>query len=128
MSQLQDLAAGARNLLVNCVQLGAGESLMIVREDPDLGWYDGQTAQAIADEARRRRRLGGDLYLVARSQPFIDRLRRLGLLAVIGEDHILPDKHFAVAQIVPTLDPEICRTCEARIFHECARAPGGAAD
>lgn len=84
--------------------------------------------EAIADEARRRRRLGGDLYLVARSQPFIDRLRRLGLLAVIGEDHILPDKHFAVAQIVPTLDPEICRTCEARIFHECARAPGGAAD
>ena len=52
MSQPQDLAAGARNLLVNCVELGAGESLVIVREDPDLGWYDGQTAQAIADEAR----------------------------------------------------------------------------
>ena len=52
MNQPQDLGAGARNLLVNCAELGAGESLVIVREDPSLGWYDGQTAQAIADEAR----------------------------------------------------------------------------
>ena len=51
MDNQQDLAVGARNLLVNCLELGAGESLVIICEDPSLGWYESRTAQAIADEA-----------------------------------------------------------------------------
>ena len=51
MSHQQDLAVGARNLLLNCLELGAGESLVIICEDPGLGWYESRTAQAIADEA-----------------------------------------------------------------------------
>ena len=51
MSHQQDLAVGARNLLLNCLELGAGESLVIICEDPSLGWYESRTAQAIADEA-----------------------------------------------------------------------------
>ncbi|MDH3634905.1 MAG: hypothetical protein OES20_09385 [Gammaproteobacteria bacterium] len=30
----------ADNLLLNCAELNAGDSLLIVREDPRLGWYD----------------------------------------------------------------------------------------
>lgn len=52
MNFSDDLAAGARNLLVNCATLKAGESLLIVHEDPALGWYDLAAPQAIADEAR----------------------------------------------------------------------------
>ena len=43
MSASRDIRAGARNLLINCAELSGAESLLIVREDPDLGWYDGQT-------------------------------------------------------------------------------------
>ena len=52
MSPSRDIRAGARNLLINCAELSGAESLLIVREDPDLGWYDGQTAAAVADAAR----------------------------------------------------------------------------
>lgn len=47
------LAAGARNLLVGCAGLQAGQSVLIVHEDPRLGWYDAAAPAAVADEARR---------------------------------------------------------------------------
>ena len=53
MSASRDIRAGARNLLINCAELSGAESLLIVREDPGLGWYDGQTA---ADYAIRKNR------------------------------------------------------------------------
>ena len=51
MSHAKDIAEGARNLLVNCGDLGPDDTLLIVCEDPDLGWYDNETVQAITDEA-----------------------------------------------------------------------------
>jgi hypothetical protein len=48
-----DLARGARNLLLNCARASAGESLLIVHEDPALGWYDLAAPRAVADEAKR---------------------------------------------------------------------------
>ena len=52
MRASRDIRAGARNLLINCAELSGAESLLIVREDPNLGWYDGQTAAAVANAAR----------------------------------------------------------------------------
>ena len=46
------LAEGARNLLVGCAGLAPGESLLIIREDPSLGWYDRAAPEAVAREAR----------------------------------------------------------------------------
>ncbi len=56
---------GARNLLVNCAGLKPGESLLLIVEDPSLGWYvllivedpslgwyDADVAEAVAEEAR----------------------------------------------------------------------------
>ena len=53
MSQAKDIAEGARNLLVNCGGLGSDDTLLIVCEDPSLGWYDGETVEAITNEARK---------------------------------------------------------------------------
>ena len=53
MTAAHDIAAGAHNLLVNCAGVRRGESLLIVREDPALGWYDAQVPEIVADEARR---------------------------------------------------------------------------
>jgi len=43
---------GAHNLLVNCAGAQAGQRLLIVRESPDLGYFDAALAPCIADVAR----------------------------------------------------------------------------
>lgn len=81
-------------------------------------------AEMIIAEAKRRRLLGGDLYIVARFPPLLSSLERFHVLEVIGERNLIPSKAEAIAQIVPELDLDICRTCTARIFRECPPPPG----
>lgn len=45
-------ACGAENLLLNCAGLQRGDSLLIVHEDPLLGWYDAAVVETIAKVAR----------------------------------------------------------------------------
>ena len=51
MTTEENLAEGARNLLVNCAGLKAGDRVLIVREDPSLGWYDKDAPLALGKEA-----------------------------------------------------------------------------
>lgn len=44
--------AGARNLLLNCANLQTGETLLVISERADLGWYDGKTAKYITQLAK----------------------------------------------------------------------------
>ncbi len=44
------MVEGARNLVVNCAELKPGESVLIVHENPDLGWYDQIVPEAVAAE------------------------------------------------------------------------------
>ena len=46
-----DPHGGARNLLVNCAGVKAGEQVLIVREDPALGYYDAAAPACVAKEA-----------------------------------------------------------------------------
>ncbi len=48
-----DCAAGADNLLTNCIGLQAGESLLLVTEDPALGYFGPGLADTIARHAQR---------------------------------------------------------------------------
>jgi SulP family sulfate permease len=73
----------------------------------------------LAKEASRRRRLGGGLYLVGVQPDLCEMLRRSGQVDTIGEDQIFRHKGDALQAIYPRLDNEICRTCTARVFHEC---------
>ncbi len=43
---------GAKNLLYNCAELKPGETLLVISEQADLGWYDEKTADFIAEVAR----------------------------------------------------------------------------
>ncbi|MGI9399962.1 MAG: hypothetical protein ACR2O0_01795 [Rhizobiaceae bacterium] len=52
MSFSDHLREGARNLLVNCAEVQSGETLLIVHERAELGWYDNQIRDALADMAR----------------------------------------------------------------------------
>lgn len=46
------LAQGAHNLLVNCADLQAGASVVVIHEDPAFGWYDLEAPNAVANMAR----------------------------------------------------------------------------
>lgn len=86
-----------------------------------VGDIDMPGAELIIAEARRRRARGGDLYLVARFRPLLKTLERFHVLEVLGPDNIFETKSEAIAKITATVDPEICSTCQSRIFRECPR-------
>ncbi|MEM1401164.1 MAG: hypothetical protein AAGF58_14855, partial [Pseudomonadota bacterium] len=47
-----DVESGARNLLERCGEFAAGDRILIVQEDPSLGWYDADVPAAILTAAR----------------------------------------------------------------------------
>ena len=84
-----------------------------------MNFVDIAGAELLEQEARRRRGLGGDLYFY-RVQPGVrDLLEQGHYLDVIGEGNLFETKSHPVDTIYPRLDPEICRTCTARIFPQC---------
>lgn len=90
-----------------------------------ISYMDIAGARLLGEEAQHRRRMGGGLYLHAPRGPILSTLEHTGQLEVIGRDNIFDSKHDALAAIVPKrLDPAVCASCRARIFHECARQPG----
>ena len=47
MSGVQHSKAGAYNLLKNCMEVHAGNSVLVVCEDPNLGWYDREASELL---------------------------------------------------------------------------------
>ncbi|WMS44690.1 hypothetical protein RDV64_10015 [Acuticoccus sp. MNP-M23] len=56
-----DIRAGARNLLQDCAGFSPGDAVLIIAEDPALGWYDAAAPEAVAAEAAR---MGADVTLL----------------------------------------------------------------
>ncbi len=84
-----------------------------------MNFADVAGAEMLAQEARRRRNLGGGLYLY-RVQPEVKGLlEQGGYLEEIGEDNLFPTKSHPIDSVYPKLDSEICRSCTARIFPQC---------
>jgi SulP family sulfate permease len=91
-----------------------------------VNFIDAAGAEALASEAKRRRRLGGGLYLYHVNDDVMGLLGRGGYLQDIGTDNIFPARSRAVGFIYPKLDSEICRGCDRQIFRECRTAlPNG---
>lgn len=81
------LKRGALNLLSNCAKASAGETLLILYERPELGYYGAGLAEAIAAAARD---IG--LHVRSREVPFTERVDGISaelanLLA--ASDHVL---------------------------------------
>jgi hypothetical protein len=85
MSAAAPLRTGARNLLVDCAGLAAGDDLLIVHEDPDLGWYDLDLPMAVAAEARE---IGISPHLIVAGAPGDSRNRRAAA-AVKAARHVM---------------------------------------
>ncbi len=84
-----------------------------------INFVDIAGAEMLAQEARRRRNLGGGLYFYRVKDAVRDLLARGGYLVEIGEQKLFPVKTRPLETIYPQLDPDICRRCRARIFKQC---------
>jgi len=91
-----------------------------------ISFVDVAGAEMLAQEARRRRKMGGGLYFYRCKDSIYKFLRKADKLDDIGEGHFFPTMSNWIKPVYATLDPEICRTCKARIFSEChAKLPNG---
>ena len=93
---------------------------------PGVNFVDLTGAGMLAQEARRRRAFGGDLFVFAMKSQGREAMRESGSEQVIGADHFFLMGSDPMNTIVPKLDPDICATCTRRIFTQCAAQPGGA--
>jgi SulP family sulfate permease len=75
-------------------------------------------------EWRLRRQAGGGLYWHRPRSRVIAAVGRADMPGLFGDDNVFRTKHDAIAAIVPRLNPDVCFSCRARIFHECAGLPG----
>jgi SulP family sulfate permease len=91
-----------------------------------VNFVDLAGAEMLTREAARRRRLGGNLYLCGVQKGFCDMLTGGGYLGEVGRENIFASKGQAIQAIYARLDPEVCRACPTRVFHECReRLPNG---
>ena len=89
-----------------------------------MNFVDIAGAELLATEARRRRRAGGALHLHGLREGAAGVLQKPPFAEEFGAGTVHASKRGAIASIVARLDPEICRRCTARVFTECASAPG----
>lgn len=91
-----------------------------------MNFVDVAGAEMLAQEAVRRRRIGGGLYFYRLQDKISELFARGNYLDDIGEDNIFPTKSRPIDSVYSKLDSEICRNCEARIFSQCdIRLPNG---
>jgi SulP family sulfate permease len=76
-------------------------------------------AEVLAQEARRRRRMGGGLYFYRLNASAHRFLRQGDYVKDIGEDAFFPVMADVTGALYRTLDPDVCRGCRTRIFKEC---------
>jgi SulP family sulfate permease len=73
----------------------------------------------LAEEAERRRKAGGGLYLIRVKDTVTEQLAESGALKAIGGRNIFDSKTEAIREIFPHLNHDSCKTCTTRIFNEC---------
>jgi len=89
-----------------------------------INFVDIAGAEFIENEAKRRKNLGGKLYLYQVKEGVCHELRKDDALLEIGDENIFDSKTEAIRTIVEdNLDPAICAQCDKRIFNECKNMP-----
>ncbi len=81
-------------------------------------------AELLVNEARERRKMGGDLFMYRLRESAAQVFERGGYQDEVGEANLFETKGDAIAGIFERLDPSICASCEARIFLECREVAG----
>lgn len=93
---------------------------------PGVSFIDVAGAEMLAQEARRRRKMGGALYFHRLPPAVVRMLAKGGYLKDIGEENLYPMGPRVIDAIYPRLDSDVCRTCPTRVFRQCSVAlPNG---
>ena len=93
-----------------------------------INFIDVSGAEMLVREAKRRRALGGGLYMVKVKDEVCSILKRGGFTDAFGRENVFTTKTDAIGSILKNLDSGICARCEKRIFNECAQMPRAAVD
>jgi SulP family sulfate permease len=93
------------------------KSVMIIARG--ISFVDVAGAEMLAQEARRRRKMGGGLYFYRCKNEIYKFLRKTDKLDDIGVGGFFPTMSNWIKPVYSTLDSEICKNCTARIFSEC---------
>lgn len=87
-----------------------------------INFIDIAGAGMLAQEARRRRKLGGGLYFYRLKDEVRDILKNGGYLQALGDANIFSARADVAGTIYDRLDRDICHQCSARIFNKCQKA------
>ena len=88
-----------------------------------INFVDVAGAEMLAQEAKRKRALGGAVYLYDVKGDVCKILKQGGYIDEIGEERIFRSKTQALQTIFNQLDHERCSRCDKRIFRECQQIP-----
>jgi sulfate permease, SulP family len=118
------------SLFFGAVNHVAGTFHLFQQRDPDrkhllivasgINFIDIAGAEMLIQEARRRRKNGGGLYLVKAKEGLYESMRKGGYLEEFGSGNVFQSKGEAISAIFEKLDRARCRHCDQRIFSECA--------
>lgn len=84
-----------------------------------LTYLDVAGAEVLAQEARRRRRMGGGLYFYRLDKSIYSLLKQGDYVKDIGEGAFFPVMSNVIGALYWTLDPSVCTRCKSRVFKEC---------
>jgi len=84
-----------------------------------INFVDISGAEMLVQESRRRRHLGGGVYLAKVKEEACKILKRGGFVDRLGDEHIFVSKVDAIENIFKRLDRSICERCDKRVFLEC---------
>jgi SulP family sulfate permease len=90
-----------------------------------INFVDLAGAELLAAEAKRRKALGGGLYLVKFKEEACNTLRKGGFRDLIGAENIFVTKQQAIETILRRLDPGVCARCSNNVFLECPTEVAG---
>ena len=117
------------SLFFGAVDHVQGEFQRFLEEDPGqkhlliigngINFVDIAGAEMLVQESRRRRHLGGGVYLSKIKAEACKILKRGGFVDQLGDEHIFVTKADAIQTIFNRLDRSICERCDKRIFLEC---------
>lgn len=113
-----------RNALKQLVRDKPGQNHLLI-VGSGINFIDMTGAELLMRLVHERERAGGHLYFYDMKEGICSHFKFLEYLLDIGTDNIFVSKKEALAEIVPRLDPEVCRRCHSRIFLECADRPAG---
>ena len=88
-----------------------------------INFIDMEGAEALANEARRRRNIGAHFCLIGIKEAVDLVLKRTGFVDAIGKDNIFESKTAALSTVYSFVDQDICATCDKHIFQECGSVP-----